>query len=112
MSRWLQTEPHAGSSLTDFSTLKMEAIRSFETSVHTRSTRRHVPEDGILQSHCRENLKSYLYLVLELLLYKGQREVHETRIHVICLLCIDGLAVSYHDGFNSVFISFMDRFLS
>jgi hypothetical protein len=27
--------------------LKMEAIRSSETSVHTRSTRRHIPEDGI-----------------------------------------------------------------
>jgi hypothetical protein len=28
--------------------LKMEVTRSSETSVHTRSTRRHVPEDGIL----------------------------------------------------------------
>jgi hypothetical protein len=27
----------------------MEAIRPSETSVHTRSTRRHIPEDGILQ---------------------------------------------------------------
>jgi hypothetical protein len=26
----------------------MEAIRSSETSVHTRSTQRHIPEDGIL----------------------------------------------------------------
>jgi hypothetical protein len=50
---------HAGSSLTDFSTLKMEAIRSSETSVHTRSTRRHIPEDGIAHSHRRENLRSY-----------------------------------------------------
>jgi hypothetical protein len=40
---------HAGPSLADFSTLKMEAIRSSETSVHTISTRRHIPEDGILQ---------------------------------------------------------------
>jgi hypothetical protein len=39
VSKWLQ--------LADFCTLKMEAIRSFETSVHTRSTRRHIPEDGI-----------------------------------------------------------------
>jgi hypothetical protein len=40
---------HAGSSLADFSTLKMEAIRSFETSVQsTTSTRRHTSEDGIL----------------------------------------------------------------
>jgi hypothetical protein len=33
----------------DFSTLKMEAIRSHETSVYSISTRRHIPEDGILQ---------------------------------------------------------------
>jgi hypothetical protein len=44
-----------------FSTLKMEAIRSSETSVQsTTSTRRHNPEDGILQGHRRENLKSYM----------------------------------------------------
>jgi hypothetical protein len=30
-------------------TLKMRAIRSSETSVHTRSTRRHIQEDGILR---------------------------------------------------------------
>jgi hypothetical protein len=41
----LQTPAYAGSSLADFSTLKIEAIRSSETSVHTRSTRRHIPED-------------------------------------------------------------------
>jgi hypothetical protein len=52
----------AGSSPADFSTLKMEAIRSSETSVHTRSTRRQIPEDGILHSHRRENLKSYISL--------------------------------------------------
>jgi hypothetical protein len=38
----------AGSSHTDFSTLKMEAIRSSETSVHARYTRLQIPEDGIL----------------------------------------------------------------
>jgi hypothetical protein len=31
-------------------TLMMEAIRSFETLVLTRATRRHIPEDDILQS--------------------------------------------------------------
>jgi hypothetical protein len=45
----LQPPAHAGSSLTDLSTLKMEAIRSSETAVYTRSTRRHIQEDGILQ---------------------------------------------------------------
>jgi hypothetical protein len=40
--------------------VKMQAIRSSETSVQsTTSTRRHTPEDGILHSHRRENLKSY-----------------------------------------------------
>jgi hypothetical protein len=53
---------HAGSSLADFSTLKMEVIRPSETSVHTRSTRRQIPEDDILHSHRRENLKSYMCL--------------------------------------------------
>jgi hypothetical protein len=42
VSRWLLT----GSWLADFSTLKMEAILSSNTSVHTRSTRRHIPEDS------------------------------------------------------------------
>jgi hypothetical protein len=45
----LQPPAHASSSLADFSTLKMEAICFSETSVHTRSTRRHIPEDGIRQ---------------------------------------------------------------
>jgi hypothetical protein len=43
-----QVAAHTGSLLTDFSTLKMEVIRSSKTSVHTRSTRRHIPEDSIL----------------------------------------------------------------
>jgi hypothetical protein len=38
-------------SLADFSTLKMEATLSSETSVHTRPTRRHIPEDGTLQNY-------------------------------------------------------------
>jgi hypothetical protein len=62
----LKPPAHAGSSFADFSTLKMEAIRSSETSVHTRLKWRHIPEDGILHSHCRENLKSYIiFYVIE-----------------------------------------------
>jgi hypothetical protein len=34
------------------STLTMESIRSSETSVHTRSTLRYIPEDGILHLFC------------------------------------------------------------
>jgi hypothetical protein len=59
----LQPLAHAGSSLADFYTLKLEAILSSETSVHTRSTQRHIPEDGILHRHHCENLKSYWALV-------------------------------------------------
>jgi hypothetical protein len=54
-----QVAAHAGSSLVDFYTLKMEAIRSSETSVNKIFTRRNIPEDGILHCHHRENLKSY-----------------------------------------------------
>jgi hypothetical protein len=43
-------------------TLMMGAIRSSETSVLARATRRHIPEEGILHSHRRENFKSYIAL--------------------------------------------------
>jgi hypothetical protein len=44
------------------STLLIEAICSRDTSVLTRTTRSHIPEDGILRSHRREDLKSYIAL--------------------------------------------------
>jgi hypothetical protein len=37
----------------------MEELRYFETSVLTRATWRNIPEDAILHSHNRENLKPY-----------------------------------------------------
>jgi hypothetical protein len=44
------------------SALMMEATGSSKTPVLTRPTRRHIPEDGILHIHRRENLKSYIGL--------------------------------------------------
>jgi hypothetical protein len=43
-------------------TVVMEALSSSEASLLTRATRRTIPEDPILHSHCRENLKSYIAL--------------------------------------------------
>jgi hypothetical protein len=60
----LQPPAETGFSLADFYTLKMESIRSSETSVHTGSTLCHIPEDGIPHSSRRESLKSYKKLTL------------------------------------------------
>jgi hypothetical protein len=46
--------------LPNFVTLMMDAMRSSDTSVLTRATRRNISEDCILERHCRENLKSYV----------------------------------------------------
>jgi hypothetical protein len=47
-------------------TLIMEAILSFEMLVLTKATRRNTLEEGILHSHCRENLISYRSVLFEL----------------------------------------------
>jgi hypothetical protein len=43
-------------------TLMMVAARFSETSFLTRSAQHNIPEDGVLHSHHRENLKSYIAL--------------------------------------------------
>jgi hypothetical protein len=43
--------------------LMMEVPRYSKSSVLTRPTWRNIPEDGILHSHRRENLKSYTVII-------------------------------------------------
>jgi UTP-glucose-1-phosphate uridylyltransferase len=43
-------------------TLMMKAIRSYDKSILTRAIGRNIPKYGILHSHRRENIKSYIEL--------------------------------------------------
>jgi hypothetical protein len=47
----------------------MEAIHSSETSVHTKATQRHIPEDGIL-----DYIHFELYVKLELSAFKTDHD--------------------------------------
>jgi hypothetical protein len=51
----------------------MEAVRSSETSVLTRATQHCIPENDILCSHFRENLKSYLFIQHKRISRKGRK---------------------------------------
>jgi glucan phosphoethanolaminetransferase (alkaline phosphatase superfamily) len=48
----------------------MDATRASETLIYDNPTRRNIPGDGILHSHSRENLKSYINHEKVLILFR------------------------------------------
>jgi hypothetical protein len=64
-------------------TLMKEALNSSKTLVRTRATRRNIPEDAIIHSHRRENLKSYKSL-LESKYYPRIHFLSRGGPHTIC----------------------------
>jgi hypothetical protein len=63
-------------------TQMVEVICSSETLVLARATRRYIPEDGILHTHRRENLKSYRRCIVSPVRPKLDLYIPEEGIHV------------------------------
>jgi hypothetical protein len=72
------------------STLKTEAVGSSE--MH-QTTRRHIPEDSNIRSHCRENLKCRARDQVSNTVYVSLRQEtkHQTRTEENTCLCLRGV---------------------
>jgi hypothetical protein len=68
-------------------------IRSYETSVLRRATRRNIQEHGILHSHRLKNLKSYVALTGWTL--QRRRNVSPARYEVGFSIPVDGILHSH-----------------
>jgi hypothetical protein len=91
--------------------LMMEAIRSSETSVLTRVTRRNIPEDDILHNHRRENFKSHIAIIGWALWRR--RNVSPVKYELALYILEDGIHdthrrknLKYYSGVSLVYLTF------
>jgi hypothetical protein len=71
----------------------MEAICSSETSVLKRAIQGHIPEDGILHSYRRKNLKSYKHQPAALC--NGERNAFPVRYELGFYIRVDDILHSH-----------------
>jgi hypothetical protein len=110
---WIDVSEERIAPFADFSTLKMEAIRSFEKSLHTGSTRRHISQNGIFHSHRCKNLKSYIILGLynEITLSRKPLGIGHMYIYIFLLRMTDTMTSQNTDlsSWNTLYTGIWHR---